>query len=275
MALKLGYNQGPTLLYWWMNSYVDFEGGQADRAKQLIGLWFRWNRREALPDYAMLLERAQTQVQQPVLTPQAFCGVADEVRQRVRTAYGHAVPSLAELALTLTPEQLQNLEKRFEKNNRKFRDEFLDGGREARLKAQAKKLQERLKTFYGPLNEAQQQRAMQLLAASPYDPDAWLAERRLLQQEALQQLRGLQAERAAGTAPEALMAQAQGALRTLAQHAEQSPREGYRAQQQRVWDYNCHLTAELHNAMTPAQRQAARTKLASMHDDVLTLHRGP
>jgi hypothetical protein len=274
MALKLGYNQGPTLLYWWANGYADFEGEQAQRVKQLIEQWFRWNRREGLPDYAQLLERAQTQVQQPVLTPQAFCSFGEDVKQRVRLAWDHALPSVAEVMLTLTPEQIQNIERRFDKNNRKFRDEFLSGTREARLKAQAKKMRERLKDVYGSVSDAQEQRLSQLLAASPYDPEVWLGERRLLQQEALQQMRALQAAKAAGAGDEQLMPRAQQALRLLQQHAERSPREAYRQQQQRVQEYNCLLSAEMHNLTSPAQRVAGREKLQRWHDDVQALQRG-
>lgn len=267
VALKLGYNQGPTLLYWWADGYVDFSrGAQATRVKQLIEQWFAWHRRERLPEYAQLLARAQTQVQQPVLTPQAVCGFADEVRQQLHTDYERAVPSIAELLLTLTPEQLEHVQKKFDKNHRKFRDDFLDPKPEARLKAQAKKVEERLKMVYGSVTEAQHQKLLQLLAASPYDPEAWLAERRALQHDALQQVRAL---------PPQGMAQAQALLRRLGQQAEQSPRAAYREQQQKVLAYNCLLTAEMHNSMSPAQRQAAARKFDSWHEDVDALMRQP
>jgi len=274
MALKLGYNQGPTLAYWWMNGYADFDGPQAQRVKQLIGLWFRWNRTEQLPDYQQLMERAQTQVLQPVLTGPQMCAFSDEVKQRVRTAYEHAVPSLAEVALSLSPEQLASIEKRFDKNNRKFRDEFLPARREARVQAQVKKVEERLKTVYGSVTDAQHQRVVQLVSASPYDPELWLAERQLLQQQVLQQLRQLQAAKAAGTPDAALAAQAQQALRELARVAEHSPREAYRQQQQRVAAYQCAMTAELHGLMSPAQRQAAHQKIGRWVEDLQALHAG-
>jgi hypothetical protein len=274
MALKLGYNQGPTLLYWWADAYADFHGGaQATRVKQLIELWFTWHRRERLPDYAQLLERAQTQVQQPVLTPQVFCGFADELRQRLRTDYDKAVPSIAEAMLTLTPEQLEHVQKKFDKNHRKFRDAFLDPKREDRLKAQAKKVEERLKMVYGSVTDAQHRKLMELLAASPYDPELWLAERRQLQHDALQQLRALQHASAAQPGNPQAMQQAQALLRSIGQQAEQSPRAAYREQQQKVIAYNCLLTAEMHNSMSPTQRQAAVQKIGRWHEDVLALQR--
>jgi hypothetical protein len=276
MALKLGYNQGPTLLYWWADTYADFHGGgQSTRVKQLIEQWFAWHRRERLPHYAHLLERAQTQVQQPVLTPQAVCGFADEAKALLRVDYDKAVPSIAELMLTLTPEQIEHVQKKFDKNHRKFRDLFMDPQREDRLKALAKKVEDRLKMVYGPLSDEQHRKLLQLLAASPYDPEQWLAERRQLQHDALAQLRALQQRHAAQPDNPHAMAQAQSLLRGIGRQAEHSPRAAWREQQQKVIAYNCFVTAEMHNAMSPAQRQFALQKIARWHEDVLALQRQP
>lgn len=268
MALKLSYNQGPTLLYWWMDGYVDFNDEQAPRVRQWIDQWFRWNRQEQLPDYAQLLQQFEARVQDPVLTPQAMCGAAEDVKRRLLLAYDRAVPSLAELALTLTPDQLAHMEKRFAKNNAKFRDEFLAGSRDQRLKAQAKKAQERFELVYGAVDDAQHERIVQAVSASPYDPELWLAERQRLQQEIVQALRELQG---AGDAAQRV-AQAQAALRRIAQHTDQSPRPAYRPQQQRVWAYNCAFAAQLHNTMSPAQRQHAQRKLGRWEDDLRSLY---
>jgi len=275
VALKVSYNQGPTLVYWWLDGYADFEDEQTPRVKQLTGLWFAWHRREQLPEIAALLQHAQAEVMQPVLTPQTMCAVGQDVKQKLLVAYDKAVPSLAELALTLTPEQVRHIEKRFAKNNAKFRDEFMPEDREDRLKAQAKKAQERFEMVYGSLDDAQRQRLQQAIVASPYDPELWLAERTLLQQAVVQGLRQLQAARAAQADPQALMGQAQQALRTIAQHASQSPREAYRAQQQRVWNHNCAFVAQMHNTMSAAQRQHAQRKLRRWEEDVRALMAAP
>jgi hypothetical protein len=272
VALKITYNQGPTLLYWWLDGYVDFNDDQTPRVRQLIEQWFAWNRRERLPEYARLLARFDTEVQQPVLAPQAMCSAATDVKREVQLAYEHAVPSFAEVALSITPEQVRNIEKRFAKNNAKFRDEYLSGDVEDRLKAQAKKAMERFEMVYGSLDNAQRERIRQALAASPYDPEAWLAERKLLQQEIVQGLRQLQAARAASADPQQLMAQAQAALRAVGQHANESPRPAYRVQQQKVWDYNCGFVAQIHNTMSPAQRQHAVRKFRRWEEDVRALY---
>lgn len=273
VALKFSYNQGPTLLYWYMDNYVDFTDEQAPRVKQMIAAWFQWNRRNELPDYARMLQRAQTQVLDPVLTPEQMCGTAVEVRQKILAAYEQALPSLAELAITLTPEQARHLEKRFEKNSAKFRDEFLQARREDRVKAIAKKAEERFSMVYGSVDDSQHERILQIEAASPYDPEQWLQERQALQQEVLQALRGLIAAREAGTPQPQLMAQAQAALRQIGQDDVQSPRP-YRALQQKTWDYNCSFAARMHNTMSPAQRQFAQRRLDRWEEDLKALVAG-
>jgi hypothetical protein len=271
-ALKLTYNQGPTLMYWWLDGYADFTDEQKPRVKQLVEQWFAWNRREALLDYAQLLQRIGTEVQNPTLTPQAMCGAATEVKQRLVGAFDKAVPSFAELALSLSPEQIQHMEKRFAKNNAKFRDEFIPSDHEDRIRAQAKKAQERFELVYGTTDHAQRERIYQGVAASPYDAEQWLTERKAIQAELLQLLRNVQAQKAQGADPQQLMSQAQAGLRTIAQHTDRSPREAYRAQQQRVWDYNCAFAAQIHNTMKPEQRQFAVRKVQRWIEDVQALH---
>jgi hypothetical protein len=66
----------------------------------------------------------------------------------------------------------------------------------------------------------------------------------------------------------AAQAQAQAAVRVIAERALRSPRPEYRAYQQRLTQENCALAAAMHNATTPAQRQYARNKLKGWEDDV-------
>jgi hypothetical protein len=69
----------------------------------------------------------------------------------------------------------------------------------------------------------------------------------------------------------AAVQQAQAAARTIAAQWARSPRPDYRAYQQRLLQDNCALAATMHNAMTPAQRLHARTKLKGWEDDLRAL----
>jgi hypothetical protein len=66
--------------------------------------------------------------------------------------------------------------------------------------------------------------------------------------------------------------QAQAALKTVAQHADRSPREAYRQQAQRVWDYDCAFAAQVHNAAKPAQRTHAVERFKRWEEDARGLY---
>ena len=75
-ALRFGYNQAPTLAYWWLDGYVDLDSAQGERTQAALDTWFRWHRREALPIYAQQLEQVAQQALAPT-TPERF---AAEIR---------------------------------------------------------------------------------------------------------------------------------------------------------------------------------------------------
>ncbi len=260
--LRLGYGQGPQLAYWWADGYLDLDGEQSLRLREALDDWFDWHRRSQLPDYAALLARAQRDVMQPS-TPQAMCAWRDEAQRRIDTAIERAAPALARLTVTLKPEQLQYMERKLAKNSADLRTDFAQPDREARAQASFKRTLERYETFYGRLDETQRARLSQLLAASPFDADRWLAERA---QRNADMMRTLATARASGDA-----AQVQAAVRVLAERALSSPRADYRAYQERLAQDNCALAATMHNLATTAQRQHARNKLKGWEDDLRIL----
>ena len=168
--------------------------------------------------------------------------------------YEHGVPAMAELVRTLKAPQLQRMERRYRKGDEEFRDEYLQADRAERLEESNKRARSRAEMVYGRLNDAQLELLAQGLAASPFDPERWLAERRLRQREIVDTLRVLQSERADS-------ARTQAALRLFAAHAAQSPRQPYRDYQKRLLDHNCQLDrapAQQHHARAapPRRRQA-------------------
>jgi hypothetical protein len=265
--LRLTYPQLPTIAYWWLDGYVDFSIAQGPRVQEQLAGWLRWHRATQLSDYAALLQQAQADVLSNA-TPTQVCRWVDEGAARLVIAYEQGVPAAAETLLALTPSQLDHMERRFEKSNADFRDDFLQPATEARLKQSVKRTVERAETLYGRLGDAQRELIAREVEASPFDPGRWLAERQARQREILATLRRLHAERASG-------AQMQAALRMFAEHAQRSPRSPYRAYQQRLKQFNCGFAAQLHNATTPVQRQAAAETLKGWETDLRALAAEP
>lgn len=262
-AVRLGYNQGATLAYWWMDRYLDFDDPQSLKVREGLQEWFRWHRGTQLNDLAGLLARAEQQVAEPV-SPAQVCRWVDDLTVRLNAAYDHAVPVMADVALTLKPAQLKHLEKRYERTNEEFKDDFLQRDPEVRTKASVKRVVEQAEMLYGSLDDVQVALVRRGVVASPFDPQAWLGERQVRQQDVLTSLRRWTADRASSEVVRA-------GLKTLAQHTLQSKRESYRNYQQRLLDYNCALAADIHNATTPAQRQKAVKKLRGWEEDLRAL----
>jgi uncharacterized coiled-coil protein SlyX len=262
-AMRLAYNQAPDLGYWWLDKYIDFNDEQTPRVRDAITSWFRWNRRTQLPDYAQWLDKLAGDLQQPVTAAQA-CRWTDEVESRMFTGLDQALPALADTALSLKPEQLKHIEKRYAKVNEDYADDYLQPDPRDRVKATMKRTMERAEMLYGDLDEAQTERVQRAMAASPFDPELWLAERKARQQDVLQTLRKLLAERPP-------QAQAQAALRAIAERVQHSPRENFRSYQEKLTRYNCEFGAQLHNTTSAEQRQYAAKKLKGWAGDFRAL----
>lgn len=272
-VVRLAYDQAPNLLYWWIDGYVDVSGEQTPRLREAIERWFAWHRRTQLPEYAALLARAQREVVEPT-TAAALCSWAAEAERRVDIALEEAVPAAADLMLTLTPEQLQHIERRMAKGNEEARADFLQPDPAERANKSLERSVERFEMVYGRLDATQRERLAGLLARSSFDPERWLAERRLRQRDMLQSLASVSAAGRASSDRNAALQQAQAAARQIAERSKHSPRADYRAYQQRLLQENCQLAATMHNTMSPAQREAARAKLKGWEDDLRALVTG-
>ena len=262
-AVRIAYNQGTEVAYWWLDDYVDFDHSQSVALRQGLDGWFRWHRHSELPQYAALLARAREQVVGPVTTEQA-CGWFDDLNARADAAIDQALPVMAEVMRGLDAPQLSHLEHKFAETNEGLADRFLQRQPEARRKAQLERAVDRIEMLYGNLSDAQLERIAQLALDTPFDPERWLAQRRLRQQDTLQTLRRLSAEQASVT-------QAEAALKLLAQRARHSPDEDYRAYQQRLIRFNCGFVAQVHNLTTPKQRAAAAKRFSGWEEDVRVL----
>ncbi len=259
-ALRLGYANGPQLAWWWIDGYFDFSREQAPQVKQALDNWFDWHRSSQLPDYVALLASVRQQVLEPT-TPALVCRWQDRVRLQLEPALARATADFADIVPGLGDAQFKHLEQKYAKLIDETRANFLQADAAARQRESLKRAVERAERVYGSLDDAQLRVIVAGVAASPFNPELWLAERLRRQRDTLQVLRRLVAERSERD-------QRIAALRALVQRTERSPNPEYRAYQLKLADYNCALAAQIHNAATPAQRQKARDNLKGWADDL-------
>ncbi|HZE90430.1 MAG TPA: DUF6279 family lipoprotein [Rhizobacter sp.] len=264
-AVRIAYNQAPTLSYWWLDAYADFNDAQTPLLRDALAAWFGWHRDTQLPDYAQFLAKAQARLQSTEAVSAAeACRWYDEAWGRIDPMLEHSLPMAVPFVQSLTPPQVQHIQSKYDKVNREFTDKYLQKDPQDRLEASVDRAVKQAEDFYGPLDDAQRELLAKGVALSPFDPDLWLSERKLRQQEALQTLRRL-------SAPPAPADETLAALRVLVGHVMRSPRDNYRAYQQRLHDYNCALGAQLHNGIGARQRLHAMQKLQGWEEDARSL----
>jgi Family of unknown function (DUF6279) len=262
-AIRLAYNNLPTVSYWWLDGYLDLDSEQAPKVRNELAQLLDWHRQNELPRIASLLQEAQALAPGEV-TPAQVCTMADRIRERLLAVTDRAETAGAQLALSLTTAQLQQLERKYAKNNATYRKEWLDRTPAQVQEKRYDQFLDRTEDFYGRLSTEQRDLLKQQVAQSVFDPRLADAERRQRQQEALALLRGFVADKPSP-------AEARAALHAYIQRVAEPPPGPWRDQQQALLEEGCRNTAALHNGTSASQRAQAVRRLQAYQDDLRQL----
>lgn len=182
-TIRFTYNHGDTLLYWWLNAYLDLDSDQSDWVKKDIDNLFQWHRSTQLRDYAGLMSKIQRQLADGNVTQDELLSDYRDVKARTELLAFKALPQLADLAMSIKPDQIAQMEKKFAKNNAEFRKKFMSGSIEDQQKARYKKAMEQLELWFGNFSNDQEAALRKASDARPLDNDVWLQERTLRQKK--------------------------------------------------------------------------------------------
>ncbi len=265
-GMRLGYNNADMLLLYTLNGYVPLTSEQEQLVRERTTALVSWHRSTQLRDYAQLVEQARAKLAGPV-TAQQVQGFNDQVNARLAALGERAAPEVARLALTLTPEQLDKLERKFADDAAKARREQVKAngnaggsGIDDRLRKQV----ERTEYWLGSVTAEQRTLLRDALLARPDGGTWWVGERERRQQELLRLLRRVQAERpdeaTATTWVRAYFAQ-------LREPADAARRAAMLTERQQ----NAELLTQLLNSATPEQRATLARKLGSFAEDFIAL----
>ena len=262
-TVRLAYNNLPEVSYWWLDTYLDFDGSQTPKVRDELAQLLSWHRQNELPRIAGLLQEAQALAPHDVTAAQA-CRMADQIRERLLAVTERAEPAGTELALSLTGAQLQQLERKYAKNNADYRKEWLERSAADVQEKRYDRFLDRLEDFYGRLSPEQRELLRRQVAQSVFDPRLADAERRQRQQEALQLLRGFNAAK-----PSA--AEARAAIHAYVMRIADPPPGPWRDHQQALLQEGCRNLAALHNTTSAGQREQAVRRLQAYQEDLRQL----
>lgn len=266
-AVKLAYNNLPELSYWWLDGYFDFDDAQAPKVRDELAQLLAWHRQNELPRIIGLLQEAQGLASADV-TPAQACQLADRVRERLLAVTERAEAASAELVLSLSEAQLQQLERKYAKNNAEYRKDWLDRSPAQVHEKRYDQFLERQEDFYGRLTTEQRALLRQQVAQSVFSPRLAFEERRQRQQEALVLLRGFLG---ANGAPRTSPAEARAALHAYILRIADPPPGPWRDHQQALLQEGCRNLAALHNTTSATQREQAVRRLQAYQGDLRQL----
>lgn len=248
-AARLAYSNGETLTYWWLDRYVEFDHNQSLTVKSDLANFFAWHRRTQLQGYVQFLKRAQNRVQGGITEAELQSDYRD-IKKHVLFLTDRALPALADLALTLRPEQIDNIEKKFASNNDDYRKDYLRGSLEKRQHYRYKKVLQQAEHWFGNFNAEQGRQIRAVSDSRPLNNEFVLADRIQRQAAFVSMLRKIQSERPSKEATMAIIKNHVIAL--LDRSVSLSPEhkeffDVFRAS-------SIHLTAVIINGATPAQK---------------------
>ncbi|CAG0960927.1 hypothetical protein MTYP_00724 [Methylophilaceae bacterium] len=262
-AVRLSYNNAQEIMYWWLNSYVHFTAAQKPAIREELHTLHTWHRFQEIPVYIQLLELMQSMAGSDIKSEQA-CNVIEDIRHRYRVMSMQFEPIIERLAPTLEPEQIDHIKKHFEKNNRKWREEWLDGAQAERNERRVKQTIKRAEKFYGRLSPQQREIIRDNIQHSAFNPETSYAHRLQLQEDALLRLNRIVRQN---------LADADIKLEIAAYFDQFHGGEdtAYKIYLDKMTHDACESFARLHNATSTEQRQKAAEKLGNYLADLRAL----
>ncbi len=190
--LRLGYGHFDTIAASTADDYFDLDPVQKHEFNTRFERLHQWHRREQLPEYAAFLKDANARVQKGVTRADVvwFLNGLDE---RYRTIVKRGADDAVALLVTVTPAQIDALQRRWEKDNQKFiREHRLDGTPDDQRRERAKRTLTQIRDWTGSLSDEQEQRIIAMSNQPPSIARARHEERVRRQREFLKlmELRG-------------------------------------------------------------------------------------
>jgi hypothetical protein len=165
--IRLGYPQLDTIAAWTADEYFDLEPEQKQEFRRRFERFHEWHRYEQLPDYAVFLADAKARLQKGLKREDALW-VTNGVRARYRTIVAYAADDAAAMLMSVTPEQLDALRRRWEKDNRRFVREYrLEASVEEQRRATGRRALSRIRDWVGHLDDEQEHEILAWASALP------------------------------------------------------------------------------------------------------------
>ena len=186
-AFEFAYNNAPSFVASEVEDAFDLDGDQVTQLEDGLQQFFIWHRQQELPRYRQFMETAASAISDGI-TADDFLELSAELRLAWQRSLARAIDHLSEIALTLTPAQIDHYQQYFIDESDEY-DDYLQMSVQQREIFSVKRGVKRLQRWFGRLDETQQTKISQRLQQLPDFYPAWINYREARQQALLEALR--------------------------------------------------------------------------------------
>jgi ribosomal protein L44E len=246
--IDLAYNNAPSIVSSKIDDAFDLDARQNTQLDSRLDQFFVWHREEELIRYQQLLDQAALAAADGI-TAVEFMELNKNVRLAWRRSLEKAIDSFGDLAVTLTPQQIENYQQYHRKSFSEFKD-YLEKSAQQREIFRVARSFDRLEDWYGGFDEFQESKIMLRLQQVPDIYEPWLRYREARQQAFISVL-----NRAAATGIN------QAELKAVLLDPSTEYSLAYEPQRQSYWQAFAIALEDINRWLTTEQRQRAVTKL--------------
>jgi hypothetical protein len=182
--IGLAYNNAAPMLAWMVSDYVDMSDDQKEFVRDRFARAFTWHRTRELPEYHRFFEKVLMQAQDSISVEEAAVDHG-ELRRYYHRSVERLLPDMADFLLQLDSLQARQMQRRFDKDNRKMVGDATEGESQERLEKRIDRFLVHVEQFIGGVNDSQREMARAYLAGLPELVDERLADRRYRQSHIL------------------------------------------------------------------------------------------
>ena len=171
-VVDMAYNNAPTYVASELDDAFGLDEAQSEQLDGRLGEFFAWHRERELGRYQEVLETAAT-ASADGIEAQEFMRLRLEIRAAWRRSLDMAIDRFGDLAVTLTPEQIDRFDAWFRENSREYTD-YLDKSAQQREIFRVEQNLERIEKWFGDFDYATREKVRDRLRQLPDLYEPWL-----------------------------------------------------------------------------------------------------
>lgn len=178
---QFAYNNLDWLVHWYIDDFIELEDAQEEAFDVQFARWHRWHRKEELIKYEEHLIDVKAMLETGEATPEQVLQQFDRGRGHWERFRNHVTSDIAELAVMLNDEQVEELFNTLEEKNKKEEEERLEMSEEDMRDLFEDSFTDQLKDYFGKLSKKQKQLVRQHIMNIIPNRLEWIRYRRNIQ----------------------------------------------------------------------------------------------